>query len=291
MGSLGGLGWVPEPPEIGDYGPDSEPVAAILRDVPTFGKPLRDLPAATDLVPWCSPVEDQGNLSSCTAHAAIGLLEYLQRRFFRHHLDLSRLFLYKVTRDMLRWRGDQGAYLRTAMLAVREKGAPPEKDWPYDEERFDEEPGKAVYDCAECYKTHLQYRLDTAGAGPRDVLELVRRHLAAGVVVAFGFTPYASMPGIGEGKGDVPMPTDGEEARKDGHALVAVGYDRHRRIPDANGRRTTGALKVRNSWGTRWGTGGYGWLPFEYVRKGLCADFWTMTEPGFARSRLYKGNY
>jgi C1A family cysteine protease len=70
-------------------------------------------PASVDLRAWCSPIEDQGNLGSCTANAGVGLLEYYERRAFGKHLDGSRLFLYKASRNLLGWTGDTGAYLRT----------------------------------------------------------------------------------------------------------------------------------------------------------------------------------
>lgn len=45
----------------------------------------------------------------------------------------------------------------------------------------------------------------------------------------------------------------------DYHSIVALGAATD---PDYPVRR----LLVRNSWGRRWGAGGYGWLPLEYLR-------------------------
>jgi C1A family cysteine protease len=46
-----------------------------------------------------------------------------------------------------------------------------------------------------------------------------------------------------------------------GHAVLAVGH--------GLGNLGEPALLVRNSWGSRWGAGGYGWLPRAYVERQL----------------------
>ena len=76
------------------------------------------LPAKADLRKWCSPIEDQGKLGSCTANAAIGLVEYFEKKANGNFINASRLFLYKTTRNLLQKTGDNGAYIRTTIMAL-----------------------------------------------------------------------------------------------------------------------------------------------------------------------------
>jgi C1A family cysteine protease len=89
----------------------------------------------------------------------------------------------------------------------------------------------------------------------------------------FGFTVYSSHVQAAKTR-KIPYPTQGEKT-VGGHAIVAAGCDDKMKIKNSTGgaKETTGALLVRNSWSTGWGDKGYGWLPYEYVLKGL-ADDW-----------------
>ncbi|RKH39774.1 hypothetical protein, partial [Corallococcus llansteffanensis] len=51
-------------------------------------------PLRVDLRKWCSSVENQGSVGSCTANAVVGAYEYFQRRTTGENVEASRFFLY-----------------------------------------------------------------------------------------------------------------------------------------------------------------------------------------------------
>jgi C1A family cysteine protease len=59
-----------------------------------------------------------------------------------------------------------------------------------------------------------------------------------------------------------------------------MGYDDDLEIKHTarGSTKTVGALQIRNSWGSGWGDGGYGWIPYDYVRESLARDWWTLTK-------------
>jgi len=282
MKQFGGMGWERDLPDFRDYLVGEGEVDAVLGKSKLLKAVKRAMPSLVDLREWCSPIENQENIGSCTAHAGVGLIEYFERRAFGRHLDASRLFLYKVTRNLLGVKGDTGAYLRTTMKAMVKFGVPPEKYWPYDTRRFDEEPPKDCYAYAQDFQALKYYRLESRRGSTAQTLKHVRKVIAAGLPVMFGFGVFSSMPGLGERSGDIPYPRP-EDKLEGGHAVAAVGYDDNRRIGDL-----VGALLIRNSWSASWGEFGYGWLPYAYVLDGLAVDFWSLVRTEFADSELFR---
>ncbi|GBE73326.1 cysteine protease [Microcystis aeruginosa NIES-87] len=282
------MGWLPDYPDIRDVTFQSERVPSKLQALgqPSVKQMLAKvgattsapaaLPTSVDLRPWCSPIEDQKTIGSCTAHAGVGLVEYFERRAFGKHLDASRLFLYKVTRNLLKWTGDTGAFLRSTMYALTLFGVPPEEYYPYNIADFDKEPSAFCYAFAQSFQAISYYRLDPPGTTPSNLLTQIKTYLANGLPSMFGFTVYSSIS-QGNTTGKIPYPTRGERVLG-GHAIDAVGYDDNLKIKNTNagGIETTGALLIRNSWGTGWGSAGYGWLPYKYVLDGLATDWWSL---------------
>ena len=269
------MGWIPDYPDFRDYTDKTREVKSILGSAgPVKAK---GLPASVDLRSWCSPVEDQGALGSCTAQAGVGIIEYYERKSFGRHIDASRLFLYKVTRNLMKMKGDTGAYLRTTMGAMVLFGAPPEAYWPYteDQKEFDKEPPAFCYAFAQNYQTVTYFRHDPSATKAEEILKAVKTYLSKGHPAMFGFTVYNSVEQAGK-SGRIPFPSQKEKI-EGGHAVVAIGYDDKMKIKNKYGEaETTGALLIRNSWGKGWGEEGYGWLPYEYVLTGLAQDFWSI---------------
>jgi len=74
-----------------------------------------------------------------------------------------------------------------------------------------------------------------------------------------------------------------------GHAIAVVGYDDALEIKHASASTPTrGALIIRNSWGTGWGDGGYGYLPYEYVLRRLAVDWWVLIKSEWLDQDAFK---
>lgn len=259
-------GWLPDCPDWRDWDALSLIVKTAGDNKSKTAPKTTALPSKFDARKYCSPIENQSPLGSCTAQAVVGMAEYLERRLYGRHIDASRLFVYKMARQLDGFVGDTGSHIRTAMKALRLFGAPPERYWPYVASQFDVDPPAFVFGYGQNLQALNYYRIDTAGRNRGECLELIKRLVTVYFPSVLGFSVYSS----GNEHGEFPMP-EPRQRRRGGHAVMVCGYDDERVIT-----RTKGALMIRNSWGTGWGAQGYGWLPYEYVTKHLSSDFWVL---------------
>ena len=240
-------GWTPDLPDQRDY--------IYKRAFKLF----RIAPKKVDLRPLCSPVEDQGNLGSCTANAIAGALEFLEKKDKVTFSDFSRLFIYYNERVIEHSvNTDSGAMIRDGVKSLNKQGVCSEKSWPYVISKFTVKPTPA------CYKEALNHQITSYHR--ITAFDDMRQCLAEGFPFVFGFTVYESFESQAVAKtGIVNMPKKNEQVLG-GHAVLAVGYD------DSAKR-----FIIRNSWGDGWGMKGYFTMPYAYLSdRNLSDDFWTI---------------
>ena len=251
------LGWKKQKPDNRDLTIQNLKMASVLPTV---------LPPAVNLRKWCSPVEDQNDLGSCTANAWSGILEFNQNKYpisGSRYFDLSRLFIYyneRVLEDTV--NEDSGAELRDGARAINIYGVCPEYKWPYITSKFAVEPSSDCYAAALPNHIHNYYALNTFND--------LKTSLAGGHPFVFGIAVYDSfLSDAVANTGIVPMPNQKTERIRGGHAIMCVGYNNYE-----------GRFLIRNSWGKEWGlkgtNAGYCTLPYDYLANShLASDFWT----------------
>jgi len=217
------------------------------------------LPSVVDLRSYCTPIEDQGSLGSCTGQAIAGAIEMLNKRNNKP-TDVSRLFIYYYTRLLEGTVNyDSGAYIRDGIKACNHYGAPLERLWPHDIGKFRTRPSESANIDAAQRKVTLYERATDFDA--------CINALSNGYSVVVGFTVYTSfMTPIVYKSGIMPYPNTRKEKILGGHAVLLVGYD-----------NLAQRFIARNSWGTSWGANGYFYMPYDVIKNtNMSADFWVI---------------
>ena len=223
------------------------------------------MPSQVDLRDKCPEVYDQGTLGSCTANAIAAVLQFDMMKQGEDAFMPSRLFIYyneRATEGTT--QSDHGAFIRDGIKCVANQGNCPEDLWPYNPAQVLNQPTK------DCYAEAVKHEALTYMSIARNLADM-KGCLAEGYPFIFGFTVYESFESDAVAKGQdagwVPMPASNEQTMG-GHAVVAVGYDDDDRV-----------FICRNSWGTKWGEGGYFFMPYAYLLDdNLSDDFWTIRQ-------------
>ena len=239
-------GWIPDLPDHRDF-------VWGLGVVPA-GKEI-DL----TMTPYCPPVYDQGDMSSCTGNSTETMQRFVHRKLGLGDFEGSRLFLYNEAR-MLEGslRQDNGAAIRDVLKVLAKKGVCLERDFAYLPKNLLKAPPPAVEKKAVAHEATKYSRMTTFAS--------MLACLEDGYPFVTGITVYDSfMSDAVAATGEVPMPGPSEGVQG-GHAVCVMGVLASRR-----------RFLVRNSWGPAWGIAGNFTIPFEYLAdKNLCDDSWTI---------------
>jgi C1A family cysteine protease len=212
-----------------------------------------------DLRPYCSTIENQGQLGSCTGNAVAGAIEYLDKKNNKP-IDVSRLYIYYYERLLEGTVNyDSGAYIRDGIKATYTYGAPLESLWPYNISKYKIKPSDVAIADATKRKVTLYERVLN--------FEECINALTNEFPVIVGFYVYSSFQTQVVSKtGMMPYPNISKEYLLGGHAVLLVGYD-----------KTNNYFIARNSWGANWGDKGYFYMPFRVIQnKNMSADFWII---------------
>ncbi len=226
---------------------------------PLLQAPPGSVPDRVDLRQWMSPVEDQGQTSSCTANAIVGAMEYLQIKSGKTGPDLSRLFVYYNARRLADQQAyDSGSLIHHVMAAVLAYGACDEQLWPFDPSNIPMMPPKEAFKDAEQHEG-VQFARAPLGLSAMQAV-------AMGLPVVFGcYIPQDYYEAAMQG-GVMPEIQGQPQNPGGGHAMLIAGYDQAKKH-----------WIVRNSWGAGYGDQGYLYIPFSNLE--LCAppdQFWVI---------------
>jgi C1A family cysteine protease len=231
----------------------------------------RKLPPKVDLLAHCPSVLDQGASGTCTAHAVASAFAYLHKVHKSRRMKPSPRFVFYNERAMTRQLGAHCVvHLRDALKAAAVKGVCPDSVWPYrdDDRLLRRKPPKQAFQAAHKKRVATYHRILIESHPRRLFLSHLKHCLADGYPFVFGFQTYESFrKRSGKWKdGIMPIPNRRTEAKTEGHAVMAVGYDDARK-----------AFLIRNSWSADWGMDGNFYMPYELITDPKIAfDFWTL---------------
>lgn len=219
-----------------------------------FGLSEKILPDTSSLMDYCPPIKNQGSIGSCGGFAFGAAYEILKKKKdYRYLWDVSELFIYYCARGFQGWeQKDSGIYLRDGCKALVKFGASLELFHPYVAKNLAKYPSWMASFAGRATKAKTYYRCYSTGS----IMEAV----AQGFPVVFGMYVYWNYLTL---KKHVVYNTKKGDY-KGGHAQVIVGYDNNLK-----------AFLVRNSWGPKWGNGGYALVSYDVVEESLI-DAWVI---------------
>lgn len=213
---------------------------------------------------------NQGNLGSCTGCAFAYMFNYIEiKQMNKLIIKPSPLYIYyneRVLRDTINY--DSGAEIYDGIVAIRNHGVCDITRWPYNAQKFKIKPSIQSYAQGKLFKSVTSSNINQN-------IDDLKNVLNNNLIFVFGFLVYESFETINvEKTGMVPFPDINNEKILGGHAVVCVGYDDKKRSLEG----VDGMFICANSWGTKWGEGGYFYFPYSYMTNSeLAGDFWTIS--------------
>lgn len=190
------------------------------------------------------PVFDQSTISSCVANSLAGCLIYM---YSLHSNIPSRMFMYYIARildgnvDV-----DIGCTFRSAIKAIKYWGTCYENQWPYITSNVLVRPNSLCFSSIPRFHIKRYERLPCTPPSWEHCLYVLKKPFVFGVSIYSSF--FTSV------NGNIKTPHFQSETCIGGHAMIAIGYDKNKKI-----------IHFQNSWGVGWGNKGCGTISYNYL--------------------------
>jgi hypothetical protein len=222
------------------------------------------LPSQKDLSDWFPEPGQQGQQSSCVGWAVSYGLKSYQEAIERRRKPKTNDHLYSpsfVYNQIKLADCGGGSRIVDALNFLKRSGTATLSDFPYTPYDCSNTPTPSVSQIAKNYTIADWRRVNVS-----DQIE-VKSQLNSGFPIVIGMIIDTDFERLGYN--EVFQGVNG--IKKGGHAMVVVGFDDSKQ-----------AYKLLNSWGTNWGTNGYGWISysaFEKVREAYTAQDVVINNP------------
>lgn len=207
-----------------------------------------NLPSYIDLSYKFPPAGDQGVQNSCTAWAVGYALKSFQEQDERNwgvntkYHQFSPSFIYNQINEGV----DEGSRISDAMRLIKDKGITTLSDMPYNQYDYWTKPTQSQLNNASKYRAISYFPINGTN------ISEIKNYLANNIPVILSIQVYNDLYSLNSTYNKVYDSTAGPFSGY--HAICLTGYD-----------DSIGAFKFINSWGTSWGTRGYGYLSYNII--------------------------
>ena len=223
-------------------------------------EPLADnvknpMPERVTLEKFAPEPLNQGSQGSCVAwsgaYAARTIMYARQTGKDPDGSAFSPSFLY----NQIGLDGCQGSYILRAMENMKQVGALPFREFPYNENDCAAQPAQDQLQSAAAYRINGFSRLSKSGDDYKVDMLAVKQNLSQGAPVVIGMMVGGTfMQGMLGEKVWIPSADDYNKMGFGGHAMSVIGYDDF---------LEGGAFQIMNSWGKEWGENGFAWIRYK----------------------------
>jgi ankyrin repeat protein len=231
------------------------------------------LPSSVDFGSFLPNIGNQGNQGSCvgwTVGYALKSYQEAQEHRWLPKNDNDHVFSPSyIYNQAVNGNCDSGMYISDA-LNFAKQGVLPISQFSYESNSCSRLPSQVERSSAQVFRIQEWERIPIS-------VEATRKFLFSNRPVIIGIPVYSNFYRLG--KDQIYNQTQGDI--DGGHALLVVGYDDNKQ-----------AFKIMNSWGTSWGTNGFGWIGYplyaQLVREAYVArDFYeAANDPEAMRSAI-----